>query len=220
MFKLKQALRFALALVVATSTCVAATDQKRSNATAQCLNSRGDLVQRAPPAPPTLSFGSSQWIWTSELTGSGAAAPVGSRAFRKTFVLPEGKTPAFFTIAYAVDDEASLWVNGEQVTDQVGWTNVESHCVSLESCGCALLIALNATNIGGPAGLLVDAVVTYTDGTTSTIVSDGSWRASTTGVPDGFQDLSFDDSTWPLVKTQGGNGIPPWGTIQISGAAS
>ncbi|KIK56122.1 hypothetical protein GYMLUDRAFT_174646, partial [Collybiopsis luxurians FD-317 M1] len=168
-------------------------------------------------ATPALSFATSDWIWTTEL--SGGTAPVGSRGFRKTFVLPEGKTPASLSIVFAVDDEASLWVNGDQVvTNQVGWTNPAATCVNLYGCQCALLIAFNATNTGGPAGLLVSALVTYTDGSTSPIISDGSWRASTGGIPGGFQNLSFDDSTWALVVTEGGNGVSPWGNIQISGA--
>ncbi|KIK57481.1 hypothetical protein GYMLUDRAFT_750854 [Collybiopsis luxurians FD-317 M1] len=166
----------------------------------QPLHSEGHFVQ-PEHATSSLSFGSAQWIWTSEL--SDGNAPIGSRGFRKTFVYPEGKTPDTLEISFAADDRASLWVNGDHIIDQVGWTNPAVHGVSLQSRElCALLIAFNATNNGGPAGLLVDAQVTYTDGSTSPIVSDGSWRASVDGAPDGFQYFSFDDSTWDLVKTQ------------------
>ncbi|KAJ3709472.1 hypothetical protein C8R42DRAFT_730067 [Lentinula raphanica] len=86
---------------------------KRSNDTTQCLNTRDSdtLVKRASP---TLSFNNSQWMWTSELANG--IIPDGSRGFRKTFVPPQGKTPAFLTLAYAVDNVYTLFVNGWQET--------------------------------------------------------------------------------------------------------
>ncbi|KIK56057.1 hypothetical protein GYMLUDRAFT_823499 [Collybiopsis luxurians FD-317 M1] len=229
MLGFKQALRFALVLLVATSTChVTATstdfeNQKQSNDATQSLNSRGGLIRRAPP-PGALNFNSSQWIWTTELINPpNGSAPIGSRAFRKTFILPAGKVPVSLSIVFAVDNLAVLWVNGNQVANQVGWVNPVAYCVSLQGCGCCgggavpLLIAFNATNQGSPAGLLVSALVKYSDNSTSPIVSDGSWRTNISGVPDGFQYLSFDDSTWELAETEGGNGAGPWGNISISG---
>ncbi|KIK55378.1 hypothetical protein GYMLUDRAFT_205669 [Collybiopsis luxurians FD-317 M1] len=214
MFKLEQALTFALALLAATGTCVGTAGttleaQKRTNGSDQCSSS----------ASPALNFASSQWIWTTELTSPGGDAPVGSRAFRKAFLLPEGKTPASLTIAYAVDDIGTLWVNGNEIVTEgpSGWLTAGSYCVDLQDCGCGVLISFNVTNIGTDAGLLVDALLTYTDGTTSPIVSDGSWRTSIGGVPNGFQSLSFDDSTWELVETEGQNGVAPWGNVQRAG---
>ncbi|KAE9402623.1 hypothetical protein BT96DRAFT_879527 [Gymnopus androsaceus JB14] len=217
MFKLKQFLKFTLVLLAATSTSVAGAsnleNKKRSNET-QCLDVRG-LVERATPA---LSFASSDWIWTPEL--SAGVAPIGSRGFRKNFVPPQGKTPAFLTIAFSVDNEGTLYVNGNEITTQIGWNPASTTCIDLSDCGCSVLIAVNATNTASapnPAGLLVDAVITYTDGTTSTIVSDTTWRASEGGIPTGFQELSFDDSTWPPAVSEGSYGIAPWGDIVLAG---
>ncbi|KAF5381884.1 hypothetical protein D9757_007550 [Collybiopsis confluens] len=212
MFKLTQALKFALPFLAVTSVYAASSAleiQARANDSAQCV------VQ----ATPILSFTSSQWIWTSELTSPDGSAPIGSRAFRKTFLSPQGKTPSFLTIGFASDDEATLWVNGNAIVTQVGWENPGSYCVSLENCDCGFLIAFNATNTGGQAGLLVDAVVTYTDGSTSPIVSDSSWRTTTGGIPNGFQQSTFDDSAWETAETEGGNGVAPWGHVQPAGAA-
>ncbi|KAF5381885.1 hypothetical protein D9757_007551 [Collybiopsis confluens] len=211
MFKLTQALKFALPFLVATSVYATGSVldiQERADNTAQCV----------VKATPTLSFTSSQWIWTSELTSPGGNVPIGSRAFRKTFLSPQGKTPSFLTIGFAADEEATMWVNGNAIVTRAGWLTAGSYCVSLENCDCGFLIAFNDTNIIGPAGLLVDAVVTYTDGSTSPIVSDSSWRTTTGGVPDGFQLSTFDDSAWETAETQGGNGVAPWGHVQRAGA--
>ncbi|KAH7869771.1 uncharacterized protein C8R40DRAFT_1073741 [Lentinula edodes] len=218
MFKFTQLAKFVLALFLATGTIASALQsQRRSNDTTQCLNTPASdgLAKRAAPA---LSFDASQWIWTPEL--SGGNAPVGSRGLRKTFVPPQGKTPAFLTIAYAVDDSAILYVNGQEISTKVGWQIADTSCINLADCGCAVIIAVNATNMPStpnPAGLLITGIVTYTDGSTSPIVSDTTWRTSEGGLPSGFQDLSFDDSTWAPAVTEGGNGVAPWGTVALAG---
>ncbi|KAJ3769476.1 hypothetical protein FB446DRAFT_217203 [Lentinula raphanica] len=218
MFTLAQVTRLA-SVLLATSGALASKfqSQKRSNDTAQCLNTRADtLVKRASP---TLSFNNSQWMWTPEL--SDGVAPAGSRGFRKTFVPPQGKTPAFLTIAYAVDDIGTLFVNGQEIATEFVWYTAGTYCVNLADCGCAVVIAFNATNAftaPNPAGLLVDGIVTYIDGSTSPIVSDTTWRTSTGGLPSGFQDLTFDDSTWAPAVTEGGNGVAPWGNVALAGS--
>ncbi|KIK56146.1 hypothetical protein GYMLUDRAFT_248124 [Collybiopsis luxurians FD-317 M1] len=192
MLKLKRALTFVSALLAAT-TCIAVANtnldnQKRSNETTQCFSRRGELAERATPA---LSFSNYQWIWTTELVNPpDGSAPVGSRAFRKIIVPPQGKTPAFITVAFTSGNAAILWVNGDEVVSEFAWFTAGSYCVNLQNCGCAILLTINATNAGGPAGVIVNAVVSYTDGSTSSIVSDGSWRTT----------------LWELAETEGKNG--------------
>ncbi|KAJ4474450.1 hypothetical protein J3R30DRAFT_679756 [Lentinula aciculospora] len=215
-----QLVKFALAIFVVTSTVASdVQSHRRFEDISQCLNTRDarELVKRATPA---LSFDASQWIWTPEL--SGGNAPVGSRGFRKTFVPPQGKTPAFLTIANAADDSSILYVNGQEISTQIGWQIADTSCINLADCGCAVIIAINATNVPptpNPAGLLITGIVTYTDGSTSPIVSDTTWRCSEGGLPSGFQDLTFDDSTWAPVVTEGSNGVAPWGTVTLAGSS-
>ncbi|KAJ3769740.1 hypothetical protein FB446DRAFT_810715, partial [Lentinula raphanica] len=106
--------------------------------------------------------------------------------FRKTFVPPQGKTPAFLTLAYAVDNVYTFFINGQEIATESVWYT---------------------------AGSIFDGIVTYTDDSTSPIVSDTTWRTSTSGLPSGFQDLTFDDSTWSPAVTEGGNGGAPWETL-------
>ncbi|KAK7437232.1 hypothetical protein VKT23_018674 [Stygiomarasmius scandens] len=205
-------------LIFATSTQVLASpaSSKRDNAT-YCPYPSRSLVARQ--GNDGLSFLGSQWIWTSEIDSTTGVAPVGSRAFRKTFGPPEGKTPSTLKVAYAVDDSATLFVNGENIATHNLWLTADTFCVSLKPC--MNVIAFNASNVGGPAALLVTAEVTYTDGTTSHIVSDQSWRTSGDSIPDGFEQLSFDDSSWPLAIAEGAypnEDFANYGTIPIAGS--
>ncbi|KAJ3828361.1 hypothetical protein F5880DRAFT_1608551 [Lentinula raphanica] len=150
---------------------------------------------------PTLSFAHSQWIWTPEVVDG--KAPPGSRAFRKNFIAPFNREPAFVTIAFGADDAATLWVNGELVVTEIGWGHARSSCVPLRPH--LNVFAVNATNNGNvnnAAGFLFTAVITYMDGTTSSLVSDTTWRGQS-NVPEGFQNLSYDDSSWMPVKSSG-----------------
>ncbi|KAJ7494205.1 hypothetical protein FB451DRAFT_992115, partial [Mycena latifolia] len=58
------------------------------------------------------------------------------------------------------------------------------------------VFAVNASTSGTRGGLLATILLTYTDGTTDTLLSDGTWRANK-GLPVGFEQLSFDDTVWP-----------------------
>ncbi|KAJ7243386.1 hypothetical protein B0H12DRAFT_1236424 [Mycena haematopus] len=162
------------------------------------------------PGVAALDFGASQWIWTDEI--SGGNAPIGSRAFRKDFAPPLGKTPVQANIIITVDNGLTLYVNGDQIGTGSDFRYAEAFCVALQPC--LNVFAVTGVNTGGPAGLLAAIQITYSDGSTSTIVSDTTWRASTT-VPTGYEQLSFDDNSWTPAITQGAYGIAPWGQISI-----
>ncbi|KAJ7491253.1 lectin [Mycena latifolia] len=168
-----------------------------------------DIVPRAA----ALDFSASQWIWTNDV--SGGVAPIGSRAFRKDFTAPLGKTPVRADIIMTVDNGLTLYVNGAEVGTGEDFTVAERFCVSLRPC--LNVFAVTGVNTGGPAGLIATIQVTYSDGTTSTLVSDTTWRASTT-VPAGYEQLSYDDSSWKPAVAEGAYGVSPWGQIAIPSA--
>ncbi|KAF7359270.1 hypothetical protein MSAN_01269400 [Mycena sanguinolenta] len=162
------------------------------------------------PGVAALDFGAAQWIWTNEI--SGGNAPVGTRAFRKDFTPPLGKTPVEANILIAVDNGFTLYVNGGEIGTGGDWRYAESFCVALRPC--LNVFAVTGVNTGGPAGVLATIQITYDDGSTSTVVSDTTWRASTT-VPAGYEQLSFDANRWTPAIAQGGYGVSPWGQIAI-----
>ncbi|KAJ7184334.1 lectin [Mycena filopes] len=157
-----------------------------------------------------LDFGASKWIWTNEV--SGGNAPVGARAFRKTFTPPLGKTAVQADIIMTVDNGLTLYVNGGQVGTGGDFRFAERFCVPLRPC--LNVFAVTGVNAGGPAGLLATIQITYSDGSTSTIVSDTTWRYSI-NVPSGYEQLSFDDNSWAPAIAEGAYGVAPWGQIAI-----
>ncbi|KAK7439357.1 hypothetical protein VKT23_017582 [Stygiomarasmius scandens] len=168
----------------------------------------------------SLSFTGSQLIWTSEAAPNNGNSPAGVRAFRKTLSPPDGKTPSHLTIAFAIDNSADLFVNGEKIASEGNWFAAGTYCVPLKPC--TNVIAFNATNAGSTAShaaLIVSADVTYTDGTTSHIVSDPSWRTSGRGaIPPGFEQPSFDDSAWETAVSEAAYPDSRTGAVPIAGS--
>jgi len=163
-------------------------------------------------ATDKLDFSGASWIWTPE---SGAPyAPAEDRAFRTTLVNPSGKTAKSAEIVITADDSYKLWVNGTLLGQTAGaeneWQGSKSYTATLQGSGN--VIAARTTNgPNSPAGLLAKVRVTYTDGSTSIVTSDASWKAVKT-IPTGFEARGFDDSAWPAAAVQATYGTGPWGT--------
>lgn len=162
---------------------------------------------------------SASWIWLAEpdlLT----TAPTGNVASLKTFATPTGKTAASAQIAMTVDNNFTLWVNGQPVAasdpeGEDGWKTAQVLSAALNaSANVISVLAANANpdspGAANPAGLLAAVRVFFTDGSNETILSDNTWLVSGT-VPADFP-LPVDVSPFgpAEVATQYGSG--PWGT--------
>jgi hypothetical protein len=80
------------------------------------------------------------------------------------------------------------------------------------------VFTINASSVrsgtdGG--GLIATILVTYSDGTQDTLVTDSSWRMKS-GVPLGFEQLSFDDTAWPVATVVGTYSVAPWDTTVVA----
>ena len=141
--------------------------------------------------------------------------------FRQDFTAPIGKTPKSASIIIAADNAYTLYVNGQQIGTGNNFKESQSYCVDLEpNCDNVFAVAvLNEPGAGGaasPAALITAIDITYFDGTSTTIVSDASWRANS-DTP-GFESVGFDDSAWPNSVVVGNSGSPPWGVISLPSA--
>jgi hypothetical protein len=117
-------------------------------------------------------------------------------------------------IILTADNSFTLYVNGGQVGSGGDFINADRFCVPLRSClNVFAVTAVNGRTTPNPAGLLIAIKITYSDGTTSTIVSDTTWRAST--IPAGYEQLSLDDNSWKPAIAEGAYGVAPWGQIPI-----
>ena len=174
----------------------------------------------SPPSPSSLSLASSQWIWTDEISGPGGAAPVGNRAFRKDISIP-GNVPATGgTIVISTDNAYTLYINGQEIGSSNNWQIAQRWTFTLGTPSRDILVAVNADNTGGAAGVIVALDLTVATGSCSAYVNyvtDSSWVYSLT-VPAGFQYSNFSDSGWPNAEEEGLWGVGPWGHISIENA--
>ncbi|KAJ6475130.1 hypothetical protein C8R47DRAFT_1076176 [Mycena vitilis] len=156
-------------------------------------------VHAAASDTAPFGFTNSKWIWSSEMAAG--TAPVGAvRTFRKAFMAPEGKTPISAHIFSASDDNQVFFINGRQVI--TGTFGVpRAVCVGLNPCLNVFAVKVDNAG-GGPAGFLAAIRVTYSDGTTSMLGTDPSWRVDN-GATTGFETLSFDDSVWATSYVTG-----------------
>ncbi|KAF9552423.1 hypothetical protein CPC08DRAFT_754755 [Agrocybe pediades] len=174
-----------------------------------------------------LDFTSAKWIWTNE-TGITLQAPSGSRAFRRDYQTPVGKSALSASVLIAADDAYTLYVNGQQIGTGSNSSVAQAYCVSLSpSFNVFAVNVTNAFNVPNPAtntaGLLSAIQIQYTDGSIDTIVTDSSWRATPhvpAGFPPGFQLLGYNDTTWPAATVEANYGDAPWGVISIPPSTS
>ncbi|KAF9462021.1 hypothetical protein BDZ94DRAFT_1262236 [Collybia nuda] len=153
-------------------------------------------------AVDALDFSNSKYIWKSAPTGPNGAQRTGNATFRRDWTPPVGKVPVSADILINADDVYTLFVNGGKVGSGNVISAAQRYCVRLvDSCNTFAIEAQNVPD-NTPAGVLTTIQVKYTDGFTDTIVSDTQWHA-TGNAPAGFEQVAFDDSTWPAAFDQG-----------------
>lgn len=167
------------------------------------------------PQQSTLDLQGAHWIWYPE--GNPASSePVSTRYFRRSFDVADISSVSQARVVLTGDDTADLWVNGQQlsssprVTDSWKQAAVVDVTGALRSGGNTLAVASTNTTVS-PAGMIAKLRITYTDGSTTDIVTDGSWKASQDG-PSGWQQPSYDDSAWPAALDVAPYGQGPWGS--------
>ncbi|KAF7374125.1 hypothetical protein MSAN_00293800 [Mycena sanguinolenta] len=166
-----------------------------------------------PDVTSALDFTASKWLWTS--TTATANVVIG---FRKDFTPPLGKSLIAAEIIFTVYSNLNFYVNGVYI----GSGNSESSdfpgrpgfarrfCVDLlPSYNVFAINASAAVNGVDDGGFLATILVTYSDGTTDTLVTDSSWRMKSP-LPLGFEQLSFDDTAWPVATVVGSYAAGTW----------
>ncbi|KAJ7049567.1 bacterial alpha-L-rhamnosidase-domain-containing protein [Mycena amicta] len=170
----------------------------------------------APRTTPVPSLSTASWIWNDPDAAASTAAD--DVLFRRTFPLTtSNKSPVSAQIVLTADNLFVLWVNGVQVgaapNDPNGWQVAETIPVSLAAGAQTVAFAVQATNIDvGPAGLLLSALVLYSDGSSDALVSDADWKTLAPGapIPDNWQSPNFDDADWNAANVLGKYGVAPW----------
>ena len=151
-----------------------------------------------------------QWVWRMGKTDN---VPI---YLRKTF-----KVPAKFDSAklYSTcDNGADVYLNGKKIGTAPDWGQpiINWDAAKLLKAGQVNTIAVRAHNRGGAAAFILKLEIVTPGGKTA-VISDSSWKLSTTKA-DGWQQAAFDDSAWDeKLRLLGEIGKAPWGIPGLAG---
>ncbi|KAJ7262730.1 hypothetical protein B0H12DRAFT_1217511 [Mycena haematopus] len=167
----------------------------------------------APDVTSSLDFTASKWIWSSATATANTFV-----GFRKDFTPPVGKALIAAEIIFTVLLNLDFYVNGVYI----GSSNTPARpgfarrfCVDLLPSYNVFAVNASTTTSGANNGAFIATIlVTYSDGTTDTIVTDSSWRMKS-GIPLGFEQPSFDDTAWPVATVVGSYGVGAWDDVSV-----
>lgn len=144
------------------------------------------------------------WIWNDKAEGDQKHA-----FFRRTFEIEEGATIEIASLKMTADDGFVVFVNGRRTGHNDRW-NVFSKFALTETLRPGKnVIAVQAWNSTGPAGLIASLRAKLTDGKIIDVKTDDTWKTLESGPP-GWETLEFDDASWRPVKVVGAYGMDPW----------
>jgi len=165
------------------------------------------------PPPPVRGFppkkiaaaGNAEWIWATVPAVENKPA-----FFRYPLDLPA--KPSRATLDLAADNSFILFVNGQEAARGEGWAEAVRVPITRLLRRGRNIIAVQATNADGPAGLIVRGLVVG-GGRRLVIDSTPAWHASMAEVP-GWTSPDFDDTAWPPAQSLGKPPVAPWGAIK------
>ena len=149
------------------------------------------------------------WIWAT-----GGAKPGDTIYARKTFtVTGEVEDACVLVTADNVVDE--LFVNGQALPGGKAagkLRETDLHELSKYLKKGRNVIAVKARNEGGPGALILEASVNLTNGKSTIIATDKSWK-TTREAPANWADPDFDDTQWAAAHVFGKPPVGPWGPL-------
>jgi len=173
----------------------------------------GKFARPPSDAVPSVNpIAGANWIWFPE-GNLASAAPVATRYFRRTVVLPEKPTVESASITMTADNGFELWVNGSRVGGGSNFKRLETVDISLQLRPGTNLIAVAAQNAGdspNPAGLIAALEIRSRSGEIQIVRTDREWQADRTASP-GWNAMAASDGEWQAAMELGQFGVSPWG---------
>ena len=152
------------------------------------------------------------WIWNPNDTDPSSSSD--PRFFRYEFTLAGGWESAEF--ALSVDNTGIAYLNGERIGSSRNWERPVFADLSAKLKQGRNVIAVKATNQGGPAGLMARLKIKRREGPSPTLESNANW-VSSLETEEGWMHLEFDDSKWSRASFVAKLGDQPWGNVFESG---
>ncbi|UCD27823.1 MAG: family 78 glycoside hydrolase catalytic domain [Planctomycetota bacterium] len=153
-------------------------------------------------ARPLMEWG--DWIWNAK-----AKEEKKKVFFRRHFKIDPGQRIARAFLKSTADDSHTVYINGIKIVSSGNWQEVSVCRVTLRVNPGDNVIAAEAVNQGGPAGLLVSLKVVLESGKTVEVKSDGEWLTSTEPI-NLWQTPKFNDTHWDKAMVVAAYGEGPW----------
>ena len=168
----------------------------------------------------SISLEGCNWIWFPE--GAPAQnAPAGKRYFRRTFVIPQGKTIKSAQLRVTADDRFAARLNGKPVGTSPNTAEGWKVARQFNDLGKLLkpgenVIAIEAENLpangANPAGLIARLEIHFTDGSNLKLTTNADWHVAKEQAA-GWDNIGFDDAAWSKAAIAAKYGDSPWGAI-------
>ena len=162
-------------------------------------------TQAAAQAKP---FSKAWWVWNH--AGAAQDDPAAEpRYLRRTFELPA--KPSSAELRITADNLYTVYLNGQKIGEDGNWNSVETYQVAEHLRQGTNVLAIAATNQGGPGGAIA-WLRAVADGKEYLAATDRQTRISL-AAPDGWTGADFDDSKWAKATLLGHAGIGPWNIL-------
>lgn len=167
----------------------------------------------AAKAQSPAGWAGAMWVW-DEADAHQTAQNNEPRFLRRVFDL--AAKPAAAELWITADNHYVVHVNGQQIGSDGEWSSVEKYDVAKHLKVGKNVLAIKATNQGGPAGALARLAIKTADKKDLFIVTDDRCRITQKAGND-WLNPDLDDSSWFAAVVLGDPGIGPW---NIAGAAT
>jgi len=161
-------------------------------------------LQALPPSEEgNLQNELGEWIWDADTSGLAVTL-----LFQGSFDLPAGAKPKSARLVLTVDDAYTVWLNGEQIGSGTDWSQLGEFEVAKYLRTGRNLLSIEATNNGGPGGLIAGITAVLPNGELWKFGTSGDWRYGTSGDADWFTRKATEN--WQPVTVLGGPSATPW----------
>lgn len=164
------------------------------------IATRSQTARRVTKPLPTQM----RWIWSDE-GDPAAAAPVGTRLFRREFVVSNIRDIASAELRMTADNSYKAQLNGKLVGEGNDFHFLSDFDVTAQIRPGTNELMVTVDNVGSspnPAGLLGALAILFRNGEESVVATDNSWRSATAP-----------HALWRAAKELGVTGMAPWGAL-------
>lgn len=153
-----------------------------------------------------------KWVW-HDAGNPLESAPAQTVWFR---TVARGNEPSTGAVRIACDDHFVLWVNGKRIGEGDAKKAYRFNLNGIVERG-PNVIAVEATNKDGRAGLFVDGEIRGQSGGRIPFDTPNAWKVTLEKPAADWLTAKFDDSQWKAVKVLTGHADSPWKEIAFAG---